>query len=251
MGRLSGKTAIITGAGAGNGRAIALRFAEEGCNLALSDVNLGAVEETASQSEALGVRASTLRTDVTARSDVEAMVEAAWASFGTVDILVNNAGIFFNASFDEMSDEQWRRMIDTNLTSVFLVSQAVIRHWLEAGRGGAIVNLASISSSIAFTRSAHYCAAKAGVTALSRCLALEYGPRGIRSNCLAPGIIETAMTKPALSDPAMVEDWMRRIPLKRVGQPRDVADGALFLASDESSYITGDMLYIDGGWMVE
>ncbi|NJO83220.1 MAG: SDR family oxidoreductase [Blastochloris sp.] len=132
-----------------------------------------------------------------------------------------------------------------------MVSQAVIRRWLDAQRGGSIINLASISSSIAFTRSAHYCAAKAGVTALSRCLALEYGSRGIRSNCLAPGIIETAMTRPALDDPAMVEDWMRRIPLKRIGQPRDVAHAALFLASDESAYITGDMLYVDGGWMVE
>ncbi|MBC8161658.1 MAG: SDR family oxidoreductase [Roseiflexaceae bacterium] len=251
MARLSGKTAIVTGAAAGNGQAIALRFAEEGCNLALSDVNLSAVQETAAQCTALGVRASAERTDVTARAEVEMMVEAAWANFGTVDILVNNAGIFFNAAFDEMSDDQWRRMLDTNLTSVFLVSQTVIRHWLAAERGGAIVNLASISSSVAFTRSAHYCAAKAGVTALSRCLALEYGPRGVRSNCLAPGIIETAMTRPALGDPATVTDWMRRIPLKRVGQPRDVADGALFLASDESAYITGDMLYIDGGWMVE
>jgi glucose 1-dehydrogenase len=250
MARIADKSAIITGAAAGNGQAIALRFAEEGCNLALSDVNLAGVQATAQACRELGVRATAEQTDVTARREVEAMVASAFATFGTVDILVNNAGIFFNAAFEEMSDEQWRRMIDTNLTSVFLVSQAVIRRWLDAGRGGSIVNLASISSSIAFTRSAHYCAAKAGVAALSRCLALEYGPRGIRSNCLAPGIIETAMTRPALSDTATVEEWMRQIPLKRIGQPRDVADAALFLASDESAYITGAMLYVDGGWMV-
>jgi 3-oxoacyl-[acyl-carrier protein] reductase len=250
MARIADKRAIITGAAAGNGQAIALRFAEEGCNLALSDVNLAGVQATAQACRERGVRATAEQTDVTARREVEAMVASAFATFGTVDILVNNAGIFFNAAFEEMSDEQWRRMIDTNLTSVFLVSQAVIRRWLDAGRGGSIVNLASISSSIAFTRSAHYCAAKAGVAALSRCLALEYGPRGIRSNCLAPGIIETAMTRPALSDTATVEEWMRQIPLKRIGQPRDVADAALFLASDESAYITGAMLYVDGGWMV-
>jgi NAD(P)-dependent dehydrogenase (short-subunit alcohol dehydrogenase family) len=251
MARLAGKVAVVTGAAAGNGRAIALRFAREGCDLAISDVNLDGVTATAEAAHAFGVRTSVTRTDVTQRDHVQAMVDQAITTLGPLDILVNNAGIFFNASVDEMTDEQWHRMLNTNLTSVFLVSQAVIRHWLEQQRRGSIIHLASVSSSIAFTRSAHYCAAKSGVTAFSRCLALEYGPRGIRSNCLAPGIIETAMTRPALSDPATVEDWMRRIPLRSLGQPEDVADAALFLASDEARYITGDMLYVDGGWMVE
>lgn len=251
MGRLANKTAIITGAAAGNGRAIALRFAAEGCALALSDLNLIGVEETAHAAAAFGVRTHVSRVDVTSRAEVEAMVADSSALLGSIDILVNNAGIFFNAAFDAMTDEQWQRMINVNLTSVFLVSQAVIRTWLADGRRGVIVNMASISSSIAFTNSAHYCAAKAGVAALTRCIALEYGPQGIRANCLAPGIIETAMTRPALDDPATVADWMRRIPLKRVGQPDDVADATLFLASDESRYITGDMIYVDGGWMLE
>lgn len=251
MARLAKQVAIVTGAAAGNGRAIALRFAAEGCDLALADLDVAGVNATAQQAEALGVRAVAWKTNVAERAAVEALVANTLATFGTVDVLVNNAGIFFNATFDEMTDAEWQRMIGVNLTSVFMVSQVVIRHWLAAERGGAIVNLASISSSIAFTRSAHYCAAKAGVTALTRCIALEYGPRGIRANCLAPGIIETAMTRPALADPATVEDWMRRIPLKKLGQPEDVADAALFLASNESRYITGDMLYIDGGWMLE
>jgi glucose 1-dehydrogenase len=251
MSRLAGKTAIITGAAAGNGRAIALRFAAAGAALALSDVNLEGVSETARLAAELGARTSVSRTDVTSRAEVVAMVARAEQELGPPDVLVNNAGIFFNAAFEELTDEQWRRMMDVNLTSVFLVSQVVIQGWLAAERRGVIVNLASISSSIAFTRSAHYCAAKAGVTALTRCLALEYGPRGIRANALAPGIIETAMTRPALDDPAMVADWMRRIPLRRVGQPEDVAEAALFLASDESRYVTGDMLYVDGGWMLE
>ncbi|MCU0491250.1 MAG: SDR family oxidoreductase [Chloroflexaceae bacterium] len=249
--RLKNKIAIITGAAAGNGRAIALRFAEEGCDLAISDINLAGVQETAELASIHGVRVVAMKADVTSRADVETMVSEAVTQLGPIGVLVNNAGIFFNASFDQMTDDQWARMLNVNLTSVFLMSQTVIRHWLAANRGGSIVNLASISSSIAFTNSAHYCTAKAGLLGLSRCLALEFGPRGIRSNCLAPGIIETAMTRPALSDEAMVADWMRRIPLKRIGQPRDVADAALFLASDESRYITGDTIYIDGGWMVE
>ena len=251
MPRLADKVAIVTGAAAGNGRAIALRFAAEGCNLALADLDLARAEETARMAAEHGIQAAAWRANVAERADVEALVAQAIAQFGQVDILVNNAGIFFNATFDEMTDDEWQRMMSVNLTSVFLVSQVVIRHWLTTERAGSIVNLASISSSIAFTRSAHYCAAKAGVTALTRCIALEYGARGIRANCLAPGIIETAMTRPALADKATVEDWMRRIPLKRLGQPEDVADAALFLASDESRYITGDMLYIDGGWMLE
>lgn len=251
MGRLAGRVAVITGAAAGNGRAIALRFAEEGCHLAISDVNLAGVQETAELAAIHGVRVVAMETDVTSRTAVETMVAEAVTQLGPIDALVNNAGIFFNAAFDAMTDEEWHRMINVNMTSVFLVSQAVIRHWLAAERPGAIVHLASISSTIAFTRSAHYCAAKAGVVALSRCIALEYGPRRIRSNCLAPGIIETAMTAPALSDPNTVADWMRRIPLKRLGQPADVADAALFMASDESRYITGDILYVDGGWLIE
>lgn len=251
MTRLRNKVAIVTGAGAGNGRAIALRFAEEGCAVAVSDINLVAVRETAQMVEAAGGRAWAYRTDVTQRAEVEQMVDEAVSTLGAIDMLVNNAGVFFNATFDEMSDTQWHHMIDVNMTSVFLVSQAVIRHWLQNERSGAIVNLSSISASIAFTNSAHYCAAKAGVSALTRCIALEYGPRGIRCNALAPGIIETAMTRPALSDPATVADWTRRIPLRSFGQPRDVADAALFLASDESRYITGDVLLVDGGWVLE
>lgn len=251
MARLAGKTAAITGAASGNGRAIALCFAQEGCALALCDLNEQGVRETARLAEQHGVATFACRTDVTQRAEVEAMVESAVAALGPLDIVINNAGIFFNARFDEMSDEQWHRMLDVNLGSVFLVSQAVIRHWLALERGGAIVSLASISATIAFTESAHYCAAKAGVMALTRCLALEYGPRGIRANALAPGIVATPMTQHIHGDPRELAAWIRRIPLRRLGQPREVADGALFLASDEASYITGETLFIDGGWVIE
>jgi 3-oxoacyl-[acyl-carrier protein] reductase len=251
MARLAGKVAAITGAARGIGRAIALRYAQEGCSLALSDLDQAGVEETAGLCRAAGaahdVSAAAFRTNVTQRADVEAMVDAAVAALGRLDILVNNAGIFNNAAFEEMTDEQWLRMMDVNLNSVFLASQVAVRHWLANSQPGVIVSLASVSATVAFTESSHYCTAKAGVAALTRCIAMELGPQGIRANSMAPGIIATEMTAPALAEPALAADWMRRIPQRRYGTPEDVADLALFLASDESKYINGEMIYVDGG----
>lgn len=247
MGRLSGKTAIITGAAQGIGEAIALRYAEEGANLALCDLNLEGVEETAESARKKGVQAIVLRTDVTAREELAALVDSAVEQFGTVDVLVNNAGIFFNAAFHEMTNEEWDRMFAVNVTAVFVASQLVIRHWLAQKRGGSIVNLASISAAIAFTNSSAYCSAKAAVASMTRCVALEYGPLGIRCNSMAPGVIDTGMPNADQIDYFVNE----RIPMKSLGQPEDVANLALFLASDESRYITGDMIFVDGGWMIE
>jgi NAD(P)-dependent dehydrogenase (short-subunit alcohol dehydrogenase family) len=247
MGRLDGKTAIVTGAARGIGEAIALRFASEGANLALCDLNLEGVTETAQAAETHGVRTVVQRTDVSDREQIEALVSGAIEAFGTVDVLVNNAGMFYNAPFEEQTDEQWDTIMAVNVKSVFMLSQAVIRHWLAAERGGSIVNLASISASVAFVNSSAYCTTKAAVASLTRCLALEYGPKGIRANSMAPGIIDTAML-PSQEDN---ERWAReKLPLQRLGTPADVADVALFLASDESRYVTGDMIYVDGGWML-
>lgn len=247
-GRLAGKTAIITGAARGIGQAIAMRYAEEGCNLALCDLNLEGIEAVAAAVREKGVDATAMRTDVTVRADLEQLVGSAVEHFGTVDILVNNAGIFFNAPFDTMTDEQWDQMMTVNTTSIFRLTQIVIRHWLERERTGAIVNLASISGVIAFNNSSAYCASKAAVAALTRCIALEFGPRGIRANSMAPGIIHTSML-PNMDD---ANRWAsQKIPLRRMGKPEDVAELALFLGSDESRYITGDTIFVDGGWMLE
>jgi NAD(P)-dependent dehydrogenase (short-subunit alcohol dehydrogenase family) len=253
--RLANKVAIITGAARGIGRAIALRYAEEGCAVSVCDLNRDGAEATAQlareRAAAKGVpdpRAFATSVDVSKREDVERMVAETVAVLGVPHVLVNNAGIFFNAPFEEMTDEQWDRMMTVNVKSVFLVSQAVIRHWLRADIPGAIINLASISASVAFVNSSAYCTAKAGVASLTRCLALEYGPRGIRANSMAPGIIDTPML-PSAEDSA---NWaMNKLPLRRLGQPEDVADVALFLASADSRYVTGDMIYVDGGWMLE
>ena len=196
--------------------------------------------------EGIGVLA--LEADVSRRDQVQDFVDSAIARFGSVDILVNNAGIFFNAAFEEMSDEQWERMLRVNVTSVFLMSQCVIRHWLAENIPGVIVNLASISAIIAFTDSAAYGTSKAAVAGLTRHIALQYGPQGIRANAMAPGIINTGML-PSQED---MRRWAgERIPLRRPGTPDDVAGLALFLASDDSRYLTGDMVEVDGGWLLD
>ena len=254
MKKLQDKVGIITGAARGIGRATALKFAQEGCHVALSDMNLAGVEETAALCRAHGVKAIAMRTDVTNTSDVQAMVDQCVAELGGVDALFNNAGVFYNAGptgIADMSDDESDRMIAICRTSVFKVSRAVLAHWVKTGTAGAIVNSASISAAIAFTRSSHYCAAKAGVASFTRCTALEYGPIGVRCNSIAPGIIQTDMTKPALSSAETMADWMRRIPLKKLGQPEDVAEVVAWLSSDESRYVTGDMILIDGGWVLE
>lgn len=251
MARLSGKVALVTGAARGIGKAIALRYAQEGCSICISDLDLPGAEETAAECKAAGaahgINTLALEGDVTRRAAVADMVDGAVEGLGGLDILVNNAGIFNNAAFEEMTDETWFSMMNVNLNSVFLVSQAAVRYWLKAGKPGVIVSLASISATVAFTESAHYCTAKAGVAALMRCIAMELGPQGIRANSLAPGIIATEMTRPALSEPDLAADWMRRIPPRRYGTTDDVANAALFLASEESAYISGEMLYVDGG----
>jgi NAD(P)-dependent dehydrogenase (short-subunit alcohol dehydrogenase family) len=249
MARLSGKVAMITGAARGIGRAIALRYAEEGCSLSLSDLNLDGVAETASLCKERNseIHTAIFKVNVTQRSEVTRMVAETVVQLGRLDILVNNAGIFNNAAFEEMTDEQWQHMMDINLTSVFLVSQVAVRHWLTNAQPGVIVNLASISADVAFTDSSHYCTAKAGVAALTRCIAMEMAAFGIRANSMAPGIIATEMTAPALSEPALAKDWLLRIPQRQYGTPEDVADLALFLASDESRYINGEMITLDGG----
>ena len=247
MGRLSGKTALITGAARGIGRAIALRFAAEGANLVLCDLNLESLREVVVAAESKGVSALPRRADVAVREQVQQLVDAGIAEFGAIHTVVNNAGIFFNAPFEQTTDEQYDRIMAVNVKGVFLVSQLVIRHWLRHEIEGTIVNLASIGAAVAFVDSSAYCTTKGAVATLTRCIALEYGPRGIRANSMAPGIIDT----PMLPSPEDNERWANTtIPLRRLGEPKDVADVALFLASDESRYITGEMIFVDGGWML-
>ena len=248
VGRMVGKAAIVTGAAQGIGRAIARRLAAEGAAVVFADLNLPAAEATAAAAHA-DTDAPTLavQVDVTDRADVEAMLATTLERFGRIDILVNNAGIFGNARFEAMTDEEWQRMINVNLTSVFLVSQVVVRHWLVHKTPGAIVNIASISGIVSFTDSSHYASAKMGVIGLTRSLAMEMGPHGIRVNAVAPGIIATEMTRRSLEAPDLSGGWLRRIPQHRYGTPEDVAAGVAFLISDDAAYVNGELLFIDGG----
>jgi glucose 1-dehydrogenase len=248
--RLDGKIAVVTGAASGNGRAIALRFAEEGANVVVADVAEAGARETATQIEALGRHALTTRTDVSKRSDVENMVRQVVESLGPIDVLVNNAGVETLISFLKLAEDEWDRVLNINLKGPFLCGQAVARHMVERGVRGSIVNIASINSEVAFRGQAHYVASKGGLRMLTRAMALELAPHGIRVNAVGPGVIDTPMTAQSLSTPEVREWMMGNIPLKRVGQPRDVANAALFLASEEASYMTGAIVFVDGGWLI-
>ena len=247
--RLEERVAIVTGAGSGNGRGIALRFAEEGARIVAADVDVEAARQTADLVARAGGEAHALRADVSRRDEAAAMVEAAGERFGAVDILVNNAGVETLVPVLDLAESEWDRVIDTNLKGAFLCGQIAARAMVSAGTPGAIVNIASINAKIALAGQAHYTASKGGLVMLTKAMALDLAPHGIRVNAIGPGVIETRMTERSLSDPQRRAMLLSKVPLGRVGQPRDVAHAALFLASDEASYITGATLYVDGGWL--
>ncbi len=245
MGLLQGKTALITGASKGIGRAMALRFAHEGANVAftyLSSVEKGLALET--ELLALGVRAKGYRSDAANYQAAEELVAAVVADFGTLVVLVNNAGITQDGLLMRMSEEQWDNVIHTNLKSVFNLTKAATRPFMKQ-KSGSIINLTSVVGIRGNAGQSNYAASKAGIIGFTKSIALELGSRNIRSNALAPGFIETEMTH----DLANKEEWLKGIPLKRGGTPDEVADCAVFLASDMSRYITGQVLQVDGGML--
>jgi len=191
------------------------------------------------------------KVDVSNKSEVEEAVQKTIQELNKIDILVNNAGIAQFKPFLELTEEEWDRTLDINLKGMFLCCQAVARE-MAKNKYGRIINIASIASGqvgVGFLNIAHYCASKGGVTALTEALALELAPLGINVNAIGPGVIETPMTKDLLSDPKAKEGLMARIPKKRLGQPKDIANAAVFLASAEADYLTGATLFVDGGWL--
>jgi len=244
--RLKGKTAIVTGGGFGMGRAICLAFAREGAGVTVADINEANAQGVAKEIIAHDGEAIACKTDVRNSAEISVMVKRCLQKFGRIDVLVNNVGMRCVKPFLEHTEEDWRNMLDVNLTSQFLCAKAVVPHMLEQGKGK-IINLASIASYIGRPNRVAYCAAKGGVLQFTRALATDMKGKNIFVNAIVPGSIATGMNAAAAADPNM--DWGAETLLERWGQPEDIAGAAIFLASDESDYITGADIRVDGGWL--
>lgn len=239
---LQNKTAIVTGAGQGIGLAIAKKLASEGCNVVISELNPETCQKAVKEIESLGVKCLGVSGNVSKHDDVIDMLNKTISSFGKIDILVNNAGIYPFVNFENMTEEDWEKVMNINLKGIFLVTKNVLKNMNE---GGKIISISSIASFIGFEGLVHYCTSKSGVNGFTRALALEVAKRKINVNAVAPGAIETPGAK-------MTEEsktaTIAGIPLGTIGKPDDIANAVLFLASDSSNYITGQIITVDGGW---
>ena len=240
------KTALITGAGQGIGRGIAVRLARDGYNIAIADINLNNLAEAAQEISALGVSVLKIEADVSSAHDVQHMIQATVDEFESLDVLVNNAGIYPFTPFMDITEEQWDKVIAVNLKSVFLCSQAAARIMPDGSR---IIMTSSVASMLGFSGLVHYCASKGGINGLVRALALELAPRQIIVNAVAPGSIITPGTSNI--DEGSQKATMAKIPLGRLGKPQDIAAAVAFLASEGAGYITGQVLVVDGGWTIQ
>ena len=245
MGLLTGKTALVTGAARGIGKAIALKFAQEGANIAFTDLVIDENgEATKAEIEALGVKCVAYASNAADFTQTEEVVKKVHEDFGSIDVLVSNTGITKAGLMMRMSEQQWDAVIAVNLKSAFNFIHACTPIMMRQ-RSGSIINLASVVGVHGNAGQSIYAASKAGMIALAKSVAQELGSRGVRANAIAPGFIETAMTA-ALPDEVRA-DWAKKIPLRRGGQPEDIANAATFLASDMASYVTGQVLQVDGG----
>ena len=241
---LEGKVALVTGAGRGIGKAIALRFAQEGANVAFTDLALNeAVEESVKEIEALGVKVKAYASNAANFDETHEVVKQIVEDFGRIDVLVNNAGITKDGLMMRMSEAQWDAVINVNLKSAFNFIHAVTPIMAKQ-RGGSIINMSSVVGVSGNAGQCNYSASKAGMIGLAKSIAKEMGPRGIRANCIAPGFIITEMTNQLSQE--IKDQWAAQIPLRRGGTPEDVANVALFLASDLSSYVSGQVIHCCG-----
>jgi NAD(P)-dependent dehydrogenase (short-subunit alcohol dehydrogenase family) len=248
--KLNDRTAIVTGAGRGIGRAIALALAREGANVVVCDISQEDCQRVVDEIEELGRKGLAFKCDVSLGDDVEDMVKRTVAEFGRIDILVNNAGIIAFKPFLELTDEDWDKTLNVNLKGQFLCARAAGRDMIK-NKWGRIINIASISyggCGIAFPLIAHYTASKGGVVALTEALALELTSQGINVNAICPGAIDTDMAK-GVKEGGQLAQVLARIPKGRLGQPEEIASLAVFLASEEAGYISGAAIVIDGGWL--
>lgn len=243
--RLEGKTAIVTGAGKGIGRAIALALGEAGANVLLVARTENDLKQV--MQEIAGDRTSYAVADVTDRNDIQLAVEKAVERFGGVDILVNNAGMNIRSKLDDATDSEWHKIMDTNAQSVFMFSQEAAKHM---NKGASIINISSVGGDRALKTGVIYAASKAAIIQMTKVMAMEWGERGIRVNAIGPWYFRTPLTENVLSDQDYLDSILAVTPLKRVGELPEVASPVVFLASDAAGYITGQTLFIDGGMSI-
>jgi glucose 1-dehydrogenase/3-oxoacyl-[acyl-carrier protein] reductase len=248
--KLRGKVALITGASRGIGRGIAEVFADEGADVAVNYIaSAQAAEDVAAWIRGRGQRAITVKGDVANRVDVEAMVDTVWKQLGPIDILVNNAGIETIVPFLDLTDEQWTRLTDVNLRGEWLCSQVFCRRAIAEKRHGNIVMIGSIQAGKVLPGRTHYAPTKLGLEALTRNMSAEMTPHGIRVNCVHPGLIDTDMTSWVMKRPDLLPGILSQISLGRAGEPREIGTVVAFFASEEASYLTGQSIHVDGGWV--
>jgi len=249
MFQLKGKVAVVTGGGTGIGRAIALAMAEAGASVVVCGLRLDQCEETCREiSNRFGSRTLAHPCDVCEKTQIENLVDKVLADFGRLDILVNNAGVTSNFHVFDLAEEEWDRVVNTNLKGTFLFSQAAGRAMSRSG-GGVILNIGSQLGEVARVNKAHYVSSKGAIRMLTKALALDLAAHGIRVNSVAPGPVDTELAAPLLKDPVARAATLERIPLRRIGQPGDIAGAVVFLASEAASFITGTTIFVDGGYL--
>jgi len=248
---LKNKVAIITGARRGMGRSHALTLAKAEAKVVVADISQEDCQKVVEEIKKAGGEAIAVKCDVAKKEEADNMVKAAVEKWGKVDILVNNAGICQFKPFLELTEEEWDRTLDINLKGYFLCAQAAAKEMVKQ-KSGVIINIASVAmgqQGIGFPNIVHYCASKGGIVGMTEALAVELAPFNIRVNAIAPGMIETPMIDPVKQDSKTMEAMLARVPMHRVGKPEEVSNLVLFLASNESSYMTGSTVIIDGGWL--
>lgn len=247
--RLKGKIAIVTGAGAGNGAAMAAGLAREGAIVAFGDVNVEGAEKHAQMAVDAGYQALGVRLDVTSKESIQEVVSLLVEKYGKIDILVNNAGVLSRNPFLEVTEEEWDKIMDVNAKGVFLCGQVVAKEMAKK-KSGSIINISSFSATIALPNTVHYGASKGAVAMLTKHMALDLAEYNIRVNSVAPGVIETDMNRERLAQPEARAATMDRILVNRIGNPEDLVGATVFLASDEAGYVNGSTITVDGGWQV-
>jgi len=248
---LKNKVALVTGARRGIGHGIALTLAKAGAKVAVTDIDEKECEQVVKEIEKMGGQAIAKKMDVTNKEEIDETIEATIKKFGKLDILVNNAGICPFKPFLELTEQDWDKVLEINLKGYFLCAQRAAKEMIKQ-KWGRIVNIASVAMGqmgVGMANIVHYVASKGGVAGMTEALAVELSPQGINVNAISPGVIETKMAEPVISDPKAKESLLARVPKGRTGKPEDIANAVLFLASEEADYITGAILVVDGGWL--